>query len=121
MSARFFFHLAQLPYLLQSTVKGFPGAVFPTTQVQEGFSWPAMPRGIGLNCFRELLPSQRRQEARRPPALKVETSSQYGTRVKQTRTDTSLGGGGRLEFGKFREQIEQAARVVGWEFVYDVV
>jgi hypothetical protein len=56
-----------------------------------------------------------------PPTLKVETTSQYGTRVKQTRTDTSLGGGGRLEFGKFREQIEQAARDVGWGFVYEVV
>ena len=56
-----------------------------------------------------------------PPTLKVETTSQYGTRVKQTRTDTSLGGGGRLEFGKFREQIEQAAQEIGWGFVNEVV
>ena len=56
-----------------------------------------------------------------PPTLKVETTSQYGTRVKQTRTDTSLGGGGRLEFGKFREQIEQAAQEIGWGFVNEIV
>lgn len=56
-----------------------------------------------------------------PPTLRVETTSQYGTRVKQTRTDTSPGGGGRLEFGKFREQLEHAARDVGWSFVNEVV
>ena len=55
-----------------------------------------------------------------PPTLKVETTIQYGTRVRQTRSDTSLGGGGRLEFGKFREQIEQAARDFGWGFVNEI-
>jgi hypothetical protein len=55
-----------------------------------------------------------------PPTLKFETTSQFGTRVTQTRTDTSVGGGGRLEFGKFRQQIKQAAHDAGWEFVHEV-
>jgi len=33
----------------------------------------------------------------------------------------SVGGGGRLEFGKFREEVEQAVKEAGWEFVFAVV
>jgi hypothetical protein len=55
-----------------------------------------------------------------PPTFKVEVTSQTGTRVTSTRTDTSVGGGGRLEFGKFREELAKATRDAGWTFVYDV-
>ena len=40
-----------------------------------------------------------------PPTFTVETTSQFGSRVNTTRTDTGVGGGGRLEFGKFRETL----------------
>lgn len=52
-----------------------------------------------------------------PPTFTVQTTSQYGSRVKETRVDKSVGGGGRLEFGKFRESVEQAVKEAGWEFV----
>ena len=56
-----------------------------------------------------------------PPTFTVQTTSQYGARVKATRVDTSVGGGGILEFGKFRESVEQAVKDAGWEFLYEVV
>jgi hypothetical protein len=56
-----------------------------------------------------------------PPTFTVETTSQYGSRVNTTRTDTGIGGGGKLEFGKFRESVEQAVKDAGWEFVFEVV
>ncbi len=52
-----------------------------------------------------------------PPTFTVQATSQYGARVKETRVDKGLGGSGILEFGKFREEVEQA----GWEFLYEVV
>ncbi len=55
-----------------------------------------------------------------PPTFTVETTVQSGTRVTSTRTDKAVGGGGRLEFGRFREAVEQATREAGWSFVYDV-
>ena len=56
-----------------------------------------------------------------PPTLTVQTTWQYGTRVNANRVDKSVGGGGRLEFGKFREEVEQAVKDAGWEFVFEVV
>jgi hypothetical protein len=41
--------------------------------------------------------------------------------VKESRVDKSVGGGGRLEFGKFRESVEQAVKDAGWGFVLEVV
>ena len=55
-----------------------------------------------------------------PPTFTVETTSQFGSRVKETRTDTGVGGGGKLEFGKFREEFERAVQDAGWKFVYEV-
>jgi hypothetical protein len=55
-----------------------------------------------------------------PPTFTVETTSQRGDRVKQTRVDRGVGGGGRLEFGAFRDSVEQAVQDAGWEFVYEV-
>ena len=55
-----------------------------------------------------------------PPTFTVQTTSQYGARVNTTRVDKSVGGGGILEFGKFREEVEQAVKDAGWEFLYEV-
>jgi hypothetical protein len=55
-----------------------------------------------------------------PPTFTVQTTSQYGARVKATRVDKGVGGGGILEFGAFRESVEQAVKDAGWEFLYEV-
>jgi hypothetical protein len=55
-----------------------------------------------------------------PPTFTVQTTSQYGARVKATRVDKGVGGGGILEFGSFRESVEQAVKDAGWEFLYEV-
>jgi hypothetical protein len=55
-----------------------------------------------------------------PPTFTVETTSQYGSRVNTTRTDTGVGCGGKLEFGKFREDFERMVQDAGWEFVYEI-
>jgi hypothetical protein len=56
-----------------------------------------------------------------PPTLSIQTTSQYGTRVIETRTDTGVGGGGVLEFGKFREAVECAVTDAGWRLVFEAV
>lgn len=55
------------------------------------------------------------------PTLTIETTSQYGSRVNASRTDKTPGGGGRLEFGRFREDVEKATKDSGWTFVYEPV
>lgn len=55
-----------------------------------------------------------------PPTFTVETTSQFGSRVNTTRTDKGVGGGGRLEFGKFRQDFERAVQDAGWKFVYEI-
>jgi hypothetical protein len=55
-----------------------------------------------------------------PPTFTVETTSQFGSRVNTSRTDKGVGGGGTLEFGKFREEFERAVQDAGWKFVYDI-
>ena len=55
-----------------------------------------------------------------PPTFTVETTSQFGSRVNATRTDTAVGGGGRLKFGKFREDFEQAVQDAGWKIIYEI-
>jgi hypothetical protein len=54
-----------------------------------------------------------------PPTFTVQTTTQYGTRVNKTRVDKGMGGGGRLEFGKFRESVEQVVKDAGWGFVFE--
>jgi len=54
-----------------------------------------------------------------PPTLTVQTTSQYGARVKETRVDKSADGGGILEFGRFRESVELVVKDAGWGFVYE--
>lgn len=56
-----------------------------------------------------------------PPALTVQASRQFGSRVNTSRTEKAVGGGGRLEFGQFREDIEKAASDGGWSVVDELV
>ncbi|NCA17679.1 MAG: hypothetical protein EBS90_11650 [Betaproteobacteria bacterium] len=55
-----------------------------------------------------------------PPTFTVETTSQVGSRINTTRKDAGVGGGGRLEFGKFREDFERAVQNAGWKFLYEI-
>ncbi len=55
-----------------------------------------------------------------PPSFTIETAVQTGGRVRSTRTDKASGGGGRLEFGRFRDEVAQATRDAGWAFVHDL-
>jgi hypothetical protein len=55
-----------------------------------------------------------------PPTLTFHSSTQRGARVNQSRVDKGVGGGGVLEFGRFRESVEQAVKDAGWGFVYEV-
>ena len=54
-----------------------------------------------------------------PPTFTLETTTQSGSRVTSTRADQGIWGGGRLEFGKFRDAVDQATREAGWNFVYE--
>jgi|688.fasta_scaffold132709_1 hypothetical protein len=55
-----------------------------------------------------------------PPSLTFHSSTQRGGRVNQSRVDKGVGGGGVLEFGAFRESVEQEVKDAGWGFVYEV-
>jgi len=55
-----------------------------------------------------------------PPTFTIETTVQSGARVTSTRTDKASGGGGRLEFGRFRDAVLQTTRDAGWAFVDDI-
>lgn len=55
-----------------------------------------------------------------PPTFQVETRVQSGARVTSTRVDKSVGGGGRLEFGRFRDAVAQVTQDAGWAYVYEV-
>jgi hypothetical protein len=56
-----------------------------------------------------------------PPTFTVETTSQYGSRVNTTQTDKGVGGGGKLEFGKFRDDFERMVQDAGWKFVNEMI
>jgi hypothetical protein len=56
-----------------------------------------------------------------PPTFTVQTTSQYGSRVNTTQTDMGIGGGGKLEFGKFREDFERMVQDAGWKFVNEMI
>jgi hypothetical protein len=55
-----------------------------------------------------------------PPTFTVETTFQTGARVTTARTDKAAGRGGRLEFGRFREDVEKLVNESGWKFVFEV-
>lgn len=54
-----------------------------------------------------------------PPTFTVERTSQSGTRVTKGRTDVSVGGGGKLEYGALRTAVEDAVQKAGWKFVFE--
>jgi hypothetical protein len=54
-----------------------------------------------------------------PPTLTVEKTTQRGARVSESRTDRGVGGGGHLDYGGLREDIEKAVRTEGWQFVFE--
>ena len=56
-----------------------------------------------------------------PPTFTFQTTSQYGSRVNTTQTDTGVGGGGTLEFGKFRDDFERMVQDAGWKFVNEMI
>lgn len=51
-----------------------------------------------------------------PPTFILETTSQLGSRVNTTRSESGVGGGGMLECGRFREDFERAVQDAGWKF-----
>ena len=55
-----------------------------------------------------------------PPTLTVEKTTQQGTRVSESRTDRSVGGGGHLNYGGLREAFEQVVQAGGWQFTVEV-
>lgn len=54
-----------------------------------------------------------------PPGLTVEKTTQQGTRVSESRTDRSVGGGGHLDDGGLRAAFEQAVRAGGRQFTVE--
>ena len=54
-----------------------------------------------------------------PPSLTVEKTTQRGTQVTESRTERAVGGGGRLDYGSLRTDIERTVREAGWQFVFE--
>lgn len=54
-----------------------------------------------------------------PPTFSVETTTQHGTKVSESRVDTSVGGGGHLDYGSLRTAFEQTVRDDGWTFTLE--
>lgn len=54
-----------------------------------------------------------------PPTLKVESYSQRGTTVSSARQEKSVGGGGNLEFGPWREACAALVARAGWTFRHE--
>ena len=54
-----------------------------------------------------------------PPGFKMESYSQSGTKVTSSTTQKSVGGGGALDFGDWRELCSQATANAGWQFAHE--
>lgn len=54
-----------------------------------------------------------------PPTFVSEKSSQRGTEVSISRKQISVGGGGTLEFGRLREELEKLVSEAGWRFDHE--
>jgi hypothetical protein len=54
-----------------------------------------------------------------PPTLKVESYSQRGTTVSSSRREKSVGGGGDLAFGQWREACAALVAQAGWNFHHE--
>jgi hypothetical protein len=53
-----------------------------------------------------------------PPTVTVEQTVQRGTRASESRTDRGAGGG-HLDYGSLRDDVEAAVRSSGWQFVFE--
>jgi hypothetical protein len=51
-----------------------------------------------------------------PPTLTMETTTTSGWKRSGTRTDISAPGGGRVDYARVREAVEQAVVAAGWTF-----
>lgn len=54
-----------------------------------------------------------------PPTFTVETTRQHGTKVNESRVDSSVGGGGHLDYGTLRTAFEKTVRDDGWTFALE--
>lgn len=54
-----------------------------------------------------------------PPTFTVETTTQRGTRVTESRTDRGVGGGGHLDYGSLREDFAREIGDDGWQFTVE--
>jgi hypothetical protein len=54
-----------------------------------------------------------------PPTLKIESYSQHGTTVSSSRREKSVGGGGGLAFGQWREACADVVARAGWKFRHE--
>lgn len=54
-----------------------------------------------------------------PPSLKMEVTSQHGTRTTQATSVRTPGGGGQFNIGRLRQEVEAAAGEAGWQFHLD--
>jgi len=51
-----------------------------------------------------------------PPTLSVETTTTKGWERSGSRTDKSVGGGGRIDYAQVREKLKEAVTGAGWKF-----
>ena len=56
-----------------------------------------------------------------PPGLNVELSSQKGIAVTSARAERTVGGGGNLEFGEWRDECAATVIHAGWRFNYEAL
>jgi hypothetical protein len=56
-----------------------------------------------------------------PPTLKIESYSQRGTTVSSSRQEKSVGGGGDLAFGQWREACAAVVTQAGWTFRHEPI
>lgn len=51
-----------------------------------------------------------------PPTLSVETTTTKGWERSGSRTDRSVGGGGRIDYARVRDKVKEAVSAAGWQF-----
>ncbi|MEA5098384.1 MAG: hypothetical protein VB032_07605 [Burkholderiaceae bacterium] len=55
-----------------------------------------------------------------PPTFSVTVTTQHGKNVSENRTDSGLGGGGKMHYGSARQWIEQQCDNEGWSFKLEI-
>jgi hypothetical protein len=54
-----------------------------------------------------------------PPTLTVEKTTVRGWKRSGERTDVSVGGGGKLDYGRARDAMAKAVAAAGWKFQFE--